>query len=76
MKLADFPELRDSSAAAKLALVEELWAAITAKSDTLPLPAWHTQALEESVTDYQADPLAGSSWSEARTRILARRTSI
>lgn len=75
MKLADIPELRDSSAAAKLELVEELWAAITTTSDTLPLPAWHARALDESLADYQADPLAGSPWPEARARILARRTS-
>ncbi|MBC7369726.1 MAG: addiction module protein [Undibacterium sp.] len=75
MKLADIPELRDSSAAAKLELVEELWAAITAQSDSFPLPAWHVRALDQSLADFQADPLEGSPWPDARARILARRTS-
>ena len=76
MKLADIPELRDSSAAAKLELVEELWAAITAKSDSLPLPEWHARELDQSLADYQANPLEGSPWTEARARILSRRPLI
>ncbi len=76
MKLADIPELRDSSAAAKLELVEELWAAITATSDSLPLPARHVRALDQSLADYQANPLEGSLWTEARARILSRRPLI
>ena len=73
MKLADIPELRDSSVTAKLELVEELWAAITAKSDSLPLPEWHVRALDQSLVDYEANPNEGSPWPEARARILARR---
>ncbi len=75
MKLADIPELRDASVTSKLELVEELWAAITAKSDSLPLPDWHVRELDQSFSDYQANPREGSPWPETRARILGRRPS-
>jgi putative addiction module component (TIGR02574 family) len=74
MKIADIPALRDAPLDSQLELVEELWAAITAKSDSLPLPDWHRRELDQSLADYQANPRAGSSWPEARARILNRHT--
>lgn len=71
MKIADIPQLRDLPVAEKLLLVEELWAEITAKSDSLPLPEWHVRELDRSLADYHADPRAGSPWPEVRARILA-----
>lgn len=75
MKIADIPTLHNASLASKLELVEDLWAEITAKSGSLPLPDWHTRELDQSLADYQANPREGSSWSEARDRILGRRPS-
>jgi putative addiction module component (TIGR02574 family) len=73
MKIADIPQLRDLPIADKLLLVEELWAEITAKSDSLPLPDWHVRELDQSLADYQANPREGSPWPEARARILGRK---
>ncbi len=72
MKIADIPELRDAPLASKLELLEDLWAEITAKSDALPLPEWHVGELDQSLADYRANPREGSSWPEARARILGR----
>ena len=72
MKIADIPELRDAPVAPKLELVEELWAEITAKSDSLPLPDWHVRELDQSLADYQTNPREGSPWPEARARIVSR----
>lgn len=74
MKIADIPELRDASLTTKLELVEELWAEIAAKSDEMPLPAWHVQELDRSSAEYEANPDEGSTWPEVRDRILGRRS--
>ncbi len=73
MKIADIPNLRDAPLASKLELVEELWAEITAKSDSLPLPEWHVRELDQSLADYQANPREGSLWPEVRDRLLVSR---
>lgn len=73
MKIADIPSLRDASIESKLELVEELWADITAKSNSIALPDWHVKELDRSWTEYQANPDEGSSWEEARARLLNRR---
>ncbi len=73
MKIADIPQLRDAPLASKLELVEELWAEITAKSDSLPLPEWHVRELDRSLAEYQANPREGSLWPEVKTRILIRK---
>ena len=73
MKIADIPQLRDAPLAAKLELVEELWAEIVAKADSLPLPEWHVRELDRSLAEYQANPHEGSPWSEVKARILNRK---
>ena len=73
MKIDDIPALREASIESKLELVEELWAEITAKSNTVPLPEWHVRELDRSWAEYQANPEEGSTWEEARARILGRR---
>jgi len=73
MKIADIPNLREAPLASKLELVEELWAEISAKSDSLPLPEWHVRELNQSLADYQANPREGSPWPEVKARILDRK---
>ena len=73
MKIADIPQLREATLAAKLELVEELWAEITAQSDALPLPEWHLRELDQSLAEYQANPREGSPWPEVKARILNRK---
>jgi putative addiction module component (TIGR02574 family) len=72
MKLADIPELRDASVSAKLELVEELWAEITAKSATLPLPDWHVREIDRGLAEYEANPREGKPWPEIRDRLLGK----
>ncbi len=73
MKIADIPALREAPIGSKLELVDELWAEITAKSDGLPLPAWHERALDQSMADYQASPREGRPWPEVRDRLLKKK---
>ena len=39
----------------------------------VPLPEWHKRALDESLEEYRKNPREGSSWEEARKRILGRK---
>ena len=73
MKIADIPQIRDLPVTEKLLLVEELWSEITAKSDSLPLPAWHVRELDQSQAEYQVNPRDGSPWPEVKARILDRK---
>lgn len=75
MKMSDIPQLRDAPLSEKLELVEELWAEITRKGESLPVPDWHAVELERSLAEYQANPREGSPWPEVRARILNRKSS-
>jgi len=72
MKLADIPEVRNAPLASKLELIEVLWAEITAKSDSLPLPAWHLREIDQGLAEYEANPREGRPWPEIRDRLLGK----
>jgi putative addiction module component (TIGR02574 family) len=72
MKSTDIPELKVLSVSEKLLLVEDLWSEIAAELESLPLPQWHVQALEESAAEYKVNPIEGTPWTVVRARILAR----
>ena len=73
MKLADIPEVRNAPLALKLELVEALWAEITAKSDSLPLPEWHLREIDQGLAEYDANPREGRPWPEIRDNLLGKR---
>ena len=73
MKPAEIPQLRDAPLASKLELVEELWAEITAKAESLPLPDWQVHELDESLRDYEANPREGKHWPEIRDGLLGNK---
>jgi len=72
MKIADLPQVQKLSLGEKLSLVEELWDEITEAGEAIPLPEWHKQALEESLTAYRENPREGSPWEAVRAKILSR----
>jgi putative addiction module component (TIGR02574 family) len=72
MKIADLPQVQKLSLGEKLSLVEELWDEIAGAGEAIPLPAWHKQALEESLAEYRKNPREGSSWEAVRAKILSR----
>ncbi len=69
MNAALITEINRLTPAERLKLVEELWDALAANPDQLPVPPWHAQALDEARATYEANPDAGSSWPEVKTRI-------
>jgi hypothetical protein len=70
MKIADIPKLKEAPISSKLELIDELWADVTAKSDTLPLPDWHAREIDQSLADYKVNPREGRPWSEIRDGLL------
>jgi putative addiction module component (TIGR02574 family) len=73
MKIADLPQVVSLSIEEKISLVEELWDQIARAGEAVPLPEWHKQALEHSLAEYRKNPREGSTWAEARARILSRK---
>lgn len=63
-------EISRLTPAEKLQLMGELWDALSAHNDSLPIPEWHRQALAEDEASYQANPTEGSPWSEVKARLL------
>jgi putative addiction module component (TIGR02574 family) len=65
------PQLAQLSSEQKLALVDELLDEVAA-ADDLPLPDWQKRELDACAAEYVQDPTEGSSWEDARERILRR----
>ncbi len=40
-----------------------------AEVDDLSIPAWHREELDRRLAEDEADPEAGASWEEVRTRL-------
>jgi putative addiction module component (TIGR02574 family) len=63
-------EISRLTSAEKLLLVEQLWDNLASSEDRLQIPPWHEQVLAEDQAIYQAKPIEGSSWPDAKKRIL------
>lgn len=75
MKIADIPEIYQLSVPEKLLLVEALWDDVrddVRDNSRLPLPDWHSQALDESAAAYHDNPRKGSPWTDVKNRLLSR----
>lgn len=58
----------------RIELVEAIWDTVAADAglDVLPLPEAHRLELDRRIADLEADPEAGESWDEVRTRLERR----
>lgn len=63
------PNLDDYSTADRLRLIEELWDSLPQDLGTMDVPQSHKEELDRRLAAMQADPLAGSSWSEVKARL-------
>jgi putative addiction module component (TIGR02574 family) len=57
------------SLAERILLVEEIWDSVAAEADTLEVPQSHKDELDRRLAAYHADPHAGSSWEDVKTRL-------
>ena len=66
------PGFDDLSVDEKIDYVQSLWDRIAASPETIPVPGWHREILDQRVKDLEDNPEAGDSWDVVQERI--RRT--
>lgn len=59
------------SVADQLRLMEELWAALSERPETVPVPDWHRDVLDQRLAEYQQDP-TGRPWPDVKSEILRK----
>jgi len=57
------------SLAERILLVEEIWDSIAAEAEALEVPQSHKDELDRRLAACQADPHAGSSWEDVKSRL-------
>jgi putative addiction module component (TIGR02574 family) len=57
------------SLAERILLVEEIWDSIAAEAEALEVPQSHKDELDRRLAAYHADPQAGSSWEDVKSRL-------
>jgi hypothetical protein len=72
MNTALATEISRLTPAEKLEVVMELWDDLASREGGLPIPAWHERILTEDQAFYRVSPGEGSSWPEAKARILGQ----
>lgn len=70
MKGIAIADLFELPFAERLRLVELLWDSIAAVPEAVSIPDELKAELDRRLADFEADPEAGSSWEEVRSRIL------
>lgn len=66
------PGFDDLSVDEKIDYLQSLWDRIAATAETIPVPDWHRQILDERLNDLEADPAAGDSWEAVQERLRKR----
>lgn len=49
--------------------MQSLWDRIAAAPETIPVPDWHREILEERLKDLDANPDAGDTWEVVQERL-------
>jgi putative addiction module component (TIGR02574 family) len=57
------------SLAERILLVEEIWDSIAAEAEALEVPQSHKDELDRRLAAFHADPQAGSSWEDVKSRL-------
>ena len=63
------PGFDDLSVDEKIDYLQSLWDRIAATPETIPVPEWHREILDERLKDLEADPDAGESWEVVQERL-------
>lgn len=63
------PGFDDLSVDEKIDYLQSLWDRVAASPETIPVPDWHREVLDQRVTDLEADPGAGEDWDIVRERL-------
>lgn len=73
MKSVAIGELLELPVTERIRLVELLWDSIAAVPEEVSIPDELKAELSRRLSDFEADPDAGSSWDEVRSRIVEQR---
>ena len=63
------PGFDELSVDEKIDYLQSLWDRIAATPQTIPVPDWHREILDERLKDLEADPDAGDSWEVVQERL-------
>ena len=63
------PGFDDLSVDEKIDYLQSLWDRIAATPETIPVPDWHREIIDERLKDLEADPDAGDSWEVVQERL-------
>ena len=64
------PHFDDLSSSEKLLLLEELWDELAEEPSEVPVHEWQKGELNRRYEEYLLNPAEGSTWPEARERLL------
>ena len=63
------PGFDELSVDEKIDYLQSLWDRIAATSETIPVPDWHRDILDERMKDLEAVPVSGDSWEVVQERL-------
>jgi putative addiction module component (TIGR02574 family) len=63
------PGFDDLSVEEKIDYLQSLWHRIAASPETIPVPDWHREVLDERLNDLEANPDDGDSWDDVQERL-------
>ena len=66
------PGFDDLTVEEKLDYVQSLWDRVSAKPESVPVPDWHIELIEERLSREQTRTGGGRSWDEIRDELRAR----
>ena len=63
------PGFDDLSVEEKLDYLQSLWDRIAASPESIPVPDWHRESLDERMKDLEASPDTGDTWDAVQERL-------
>jgi putative addiction module component (TIGR02574 family) len=63
------PGFDDLSVEEKIDYLQSLWDRIAATPETIPVPDWHHEIIDERVKDLEANPETGDNWEAVQERL-------
>jgi putative addiction module component (TIGR02574 family) len=63
------PGFDELSVDEKIDYLQSLWDRIAATPETVPVPDWHREIIDERLKDLATDPNAGDSWDTVQERL-------
>lgn len=62
-------DIQSLNALQKLDLITQLWDSLPDTLDSIPMPEWHQQELQQRIAAADADPKSSIPWEDVRKRL-------